>query len=750
MDINAPTAPAPGGRWGTLASVSLVVLACLAAYSNTLGVPLLLDDAAAITENPSVRHLSDALLPPPGLPTSGRPLLNASFALNYALGGLSVTGYHALNLLIHIGAALALLGIVRLTLQGPRLSPRFGRDARLLATLAALVWALHPLQTEAVTYVSQRAESLMGLLYLLTLYCFIRGARRPRPGAWFAAAAATCLLGALTKEVIATAPLLVLLYDRTFVSGSFRSALRRRGLYGGLALSWLALAALALVHGKRGVGFDYGVGPVDYALTSLRSLSLYLGLAVWPSPLVFDYGRAVVRHLSDVGPQAAVALVLVLATAAAVVRRPALGFAGASFLLILAPTTSIVPVALQPAAEHRMYLPLAALVVLLVLGLYRLAGRSAAAVLALAALSLGVAAFRRNQVYATPDALWLDTLAKAPSNARAHCAYGYVLADRPGRLADAIEQYEEAVRLDPDYVEARDDLAIALARTLGRGKDALEQFAQALRINPLYVPAHENLGITLAGLPGRLPEAIGEFRTSLYIDPSFAQAHNDLGLALSHQPGNTAQAIAEYREALRLRPDYPEALCNLGIALVATPGGQPEAIRLLEHALKLRPAYAEAHNALGAALASLPGRSTEARAHYEEALRLKPDYPEAHNNLGLLLAAAPGGMAGAEREFEEAVRLNPAYADAHAHLGLALLQQQGRLQEAVAQLEEALRLAPDDPTIHSNLGIALAQTPGRLREAAQQLEEALRLKPDYADARRNLELVRQLMRQDGR
>ncbi|HSY54782.1 MAG TPA: hypothetical protein VK785_10065, partial [Opitutaceae bacterium] len=186
-------------------------------------------------------------------------MLNFTFALNYALGDLNVRGYHWFNLLIHTLAGLTLFGIVRRTLlrQGyggqalvrPALSGRFGADAVPLALAVAVIWVVHPIQTEAVTYVSQRAESLMGLFYLLTVYCFIRGASatgerrdsqviRPLSSClWLLASVLSCFLGTLSKETIVTAPVMVLLYDRTFVAGSFREAWRLRWrYYSGLAL----------------------------------------------------------------------------------------------------------------------------------------------------------------------------------------------------------------------------------------------------------------------------------------------------------------------------------------------------------------------------------------------------------------------------------------------------------------------------------------------------------------------------------
>ncbi|HEX3728548.1 MAG TPA: hypothetical protein VHV47_02000, partial [Opitutaceae bacterium] len=218
----------PGARRTAPASALLLVLLAIAAYAGSLGGKFLYDDVPGIVDNPSIRSLRTALIPPAGgLPESGRPLLNLSFALNYAAGGLNPWGYHAVNALIHGLAGAVLFGLVLGTWRGAH--------AVKFAGMIALLWVVHPLQTESVAYVSQRAEALMGLFYLLTLYCFIRG--------WRGLSCLACLCGMACKETMVTAPLLVLLYDRAFVGGSFREAMKRRGRYYlALAATWIPLA----------------------------------------------------------------------------------------------------------------------------------------------------------------------------------------------------------------------------------------------------------------------------------------------------------------------------------------------------------------------------------------------------------------------------------------------------------------------------------------------------------------------------
>lgn len=608
MKDETPQAKRAAG-WLTAAALAVAVVVV---YWNSLSVPFVFDDPPSITANETIRQLwppGRALSPPvgQGITVDGRPFLNFSLALNYAAGGYAVGGYHALNLAIHLGATLALFGIVRRTL---RRFPLNAPDAATgLAFAVALLWAVHPLQTESVTYVIQRAESLMGLCYLLTLYLFIRGAEAARPGTrrgWFLASGVACLLGAATKEVTASAPLLVLLYDRAFVAGTFREAGRRRGWFHAslAAATWGLLAVLVFVTGSRGgtAGFGIDVTPWDYALTQFQAICHYLWLAVWPSPLIFDYGTKWVQHAADVVPYALVVAALVAGTFWALVRRPGLGFLGMWFFCILAPTSSFIPGNRQTLAEHRMYLPLAVVAVLVVAGAHRAlasrlgAPRAARATLAGAlvlALGLGLLTVRRNTDYRTELALYRDTVVKRPENAFARYNLGKALAES-GAATEALAHYEAALRLEPTWAHVHYNLGNALF-DLGRTADALAQLQSAVRIKPDYAKAHYNLGNTFIAL------------------------------------GQREQAREAYAAAVRLRPDYAEARDNLGSVLLEL-GRHVEAIAQFEALVATGTASAETHCNLGTAYL-LIDRAPAAIGHFEQALRMKPDFTVARERL---------------------------------------------------------------------------------------------------------------------
>ena len=640
----------------------LIVLAGVAAYGNSLSAPFLFDDAGAIVTNDTIRGGGPIWKPfcPPsyGCTVSGRPVLNVSFAVNYALSGLNVLGYHVVNLAIHLAAALVLFGIARRTAALlPGLSPRPAARARdkktlragavdvdrpssaatAVAVAVALLWAVHPLQTESVTYVAQRAESLMGLFYLLTLYCFIRGEGSPRAIVWHAASAAACLLGMATKEVMVSAPLIVLLYDRTFLAGSFREAWRRhRGYYLALAATWLVLAGLVIGTGL--LAQNYGKQQPssqwftwwEYLATEPGVIVHYLRLAFWPSGLCLDYNWPAAKTLAAVLLPAILLLTLLVLTIWALVKTPAWGFLGAWFFLILAPTSSFLPVQGAAAFEHRMYLPLLAVIGSVVAGAClagqwlarrRIAslatlGTGGACLAACAAVALGAATFQRNATFRSDLSIWRDTVAKAPGSYRAHTNLGVVLAGH-GQFNEAVNEYHRALDVMPDDYETHYNLGNALAH--GRQFDeAVAEYRRTLDINPNYVGAEINLGLALAG-HGEVDEAIVHYKKALKIQPRRADAHFNLANALAGR-GNGDEAILHYREALEIQPadfDTQHDLANL----LARRGQFDEAIEHYRKALEIDSSHIQAHGELGDCLAC-QGKIDEALAQYRAALDL--------------------------------------------------------------------------------------------------------------------------------
>ena len=536
--------------------------------------------------------LSRVLQPPHETPVAGRPVVNVSFAVNYALGGREVVGYHAVNIAIHILCALTVLGIAR-------------RQAGVNVALAiALLWGLHPINTEAVDYLTQRTESLMALFYLATAYCAVRAADTPaRARLWTVACVTACALGMATKETMVTAPLAVVLYDRIYLFASFKDALRqRRVLYAGLAATWLVLAAL-IWQGPRSLsaGLSASGGSVStYLINQAVMIVRYIRLAVWPTDLVVYYGWPMPLSLFDVLPQLLAIAGLLTATTWALWRRPRLGFLGAFFFLALAPTSSIVPIATEVGAERRMYLPLVALVALVVLACCRVLAARRWRVAALVAASVLFAAMTmaRNLEYRSSLRLAETTAQRWPGPA-ADSMLGVELA-AAGRLPEAEGRLRSAAGA---YPPARYYLGTVLLAE-NRPDEAIEHLTAFIADQP---PELEQARLARKQLAAafqkaeRTDEAAAAYRAVLTADAGDVEAIMQLSQILLNQ-GRFGDAVPLLRQLTARQPGSAWAFGGLGIALAST-GRVDEAVDVFRRQLELDPTNEHARQNLARALA---------------------------------------------------------------------------------------------------------------------------------------------------
>ena len=574
----------------------LIVAVGVIAYTNSFHGSFVLDDSLRIHGDRNIRHLSVSML------YSTRPLVGLTLFLNYAIGKFNPADYHAVNLAIHIMAGLLLFGIVRRTLRLSVLSERYGRYSAILAAIISSLWVVHPLQTESVTYIIQRAESLMGLFYLLTLYCVLRGVESKSPHRWYTAAIAACALGMATKPVMVTAPVMVFLYDRFFISTSAANALRSRwSLYAGLAATWIVLVALLSVphESSSSAGFGANIAsPISYFLTQQGVLIHYLKLTLWPRSLCLDYGwPPALTHQEILAPGVMVAS-LILVTLWASIRRHPAGFAGLWFFITLAPSSSIVPVA-DYAAEHRLYLPLVGVVVFVVFAAYELLDSLAnrlrhsslrnvsGIVLFIIILTiLSGLTIMRNHDYRSVEAISLDIIEKRPDNFRARTAliYGFlekqkfVEAERSARRF--VERVELAIKSNhPRYKTGTGNTGYyypvaqnQLGRTLlcqGKHKEAINHFVKSIMARPDNKMGYNNLGLALY-LDGRVDDANREWNKALALDRQYSTPHTLRGIVAAERR-EFGKAIEHYRQVLDVVPESLFVQCELAWILATCP-----------------------------------------------------------------------------------------------------------------------------------------------------------------------------------
>ena len=707
-----PFLPTLSPRFTTLGWITLLVVTTCMAYLPAMRGEFILDDDIYVTNNRLITA-------PDGWyrfwlttePIDYYPMSNSTLWIEWRLWGLHPTGYHVTNLLLHIAAALLVWTVLRkLSIPG--------------AYLAALLFAVHPVNIESVAWISQRKGLLAMLFFLLSILWYLKVVPQPPDsdespvvgqsnrlchpswGRWYWLSLLAFLLAMLSKGSVATLPLVLLLivwwqrrqitmWDLTGIAPFFLAAVLLSGVNIWFQSRHVDDVIRSVSFGERLLG----AGAVVW---------FYLSKAILPINLVFIYRQwhIEVDNLRGWLPLlAALGVTVVLWSQRGNWRGRPLLFAWGFFGVALVPVLGFIDVGFMKhslVADHYQHIALVG-------------------VMALAAAAWSNW-YQRTREASRPALVVIAAVIVGTFT---------LLTWQHSRLyADAITLYQATLEKNPASWLTHYNLAAELAET-GWSQEVIKNYEQALRFKPNYANAHSNLGVALLHA-GRLQEAIEHFEQALQLKPSLGETHNNLGTALE-QVGRYEEAIEQYRQALQLRPDYPEAQNNMGLVLLAERRAQ-EAMEYLDQALQLKPDYAEAHLNLGNVLLAL-GRKQEAEKHFEQALQFKPTYAEAHYNLGNMLVGA-GRAEEAIDHYQQALQIKPNYAEAHSNLGAALAQA-GRTPEAIQQFREALKLKPDLPEVHDNLGVALAKT-GQLQEGIEHFQQAIRLKTSYADAYVNL------------
>jgi tetratricopeptide (TPR) repeat protein len=662
--------------WEGLMLLSLAV-AVFMIYSNTLSCTFIFDDVRNIQSNPHIRMTRLALdgITRAGFesPSSNRPIANISFALNYYFHGYNISGYHVVNILIHIATGMLLYVFAKTTLSIPSLRSAYGSYGW-ISFFTVCIWLVHPVHTQSVTYLVQRMNSMAAMFYVLSLLLYARARlseEKRNKLALFAGCILTGILALGSKEIAATLPFFIFLYEWYFFRDLSWTWLKRHAFgFAGLLIiiAFVAFMFLETDASQKKLAL-YGVQDFTLpqrALTEFRVVILYISLLILPHPsrlnLEYDFplSYSMVDPITTLLSMGAIGGLIGLAIYVAK-RERLLSFCILWFLGNLVIESSVIGLAL--IFEHRTYLPsmLVSLMAVTLAFRYIKPKQLLVALLFIMMIVYSVWAYERNSVWSDEVVFWKDCVKKSPKNAGLHNNLGNALMSR-GNIEEAIRHFFEALRIDPLYAEVHNNLGLALAQQ-GKHKEAISHYSEALRIKPDYAEAHNNLGLALAD-QGSFKEAISHYFEALRIDPDCAEAHNNLGAALARQD-NIEEAIRHYTFALRINPNFTKAHSNLGLAL------------------------------------KRQGRHKEAISHFSEALRMEPDSVEAHNNLGNTFARQ-GKLEDAMRHYLKALRIEPGSAEAHNNLGVALARQ-GRFKEAVSHFSEALRIDPGFKGARRNL-----------------------------------------------
>lgn len=659
----------------------IIALAAFLVYLPSLQNGLLdWDDGKYVTNNPMIHAFSVAMLKQAFFSfyfSIWHPLTWMSHTLDFVIWGMNPVGHHLTNIVLHsantalvVIVALRLIGLHQQKFQHPRWLD--GTGALIAAGTTGLIFGLHPIHVESVSWVAERKDVLCALFYLLSLLAYIRhiSPSGNKPAYGLGLPYALCLvffaLALLSKPMAVSLPLVLLILDwhpagRISSVSSLRVALTEKIPF--ILLS-VGTSVLTVMAQKADIAIMEHVPLGSRLLVASDALLSYLWKMAFPVGLLPYYS-----YPTDIGFRYFLSAGLVAAVFAAATvmarRHKTLVSAWGYYVFTLLPVIGILQSGLQSMADRYAYLP--GIAPMLMLGLLAAWGwsnataltrsrRSAKAALLLVAVlvstELGYLTTEQERLWHNDVALWSYAVKESPDLAIAHNYLGSAYAAQ-GLWDMAIAEYQTALRLDPDHSDSHNNLGFAY-KSQGRPDLAVAEYQTALRLNPNSYKAHNNLGAAYAA-QGLWDMAISEFQAVVRLNPDYSEAHYNLGAAYKSQ-GQLDSAVAEYQTALRLNPDSSETHNNLGAAYKSQ-GQLDRAVTEYQIALRLNPDNYAAHNNLGAIYAA-QGLWERAILAFQAALRLKPDNYEAHNNLGAAYAVQ-GQLDMAIAEYQSALRLNP-------------------------------------------------------------------------------------------
>jgi Tfp pilus assembly protein PilF len=560
----------------------LTVPVCLV-YSNTLDVPFYFDDHRNIAKNEHIRltrlSLNNLIAAAFDSPLSQRPIANITFALNHYIHGNDLAGYHVVNILIHVTNGILVYLLVLSILSTPAMGHAYKPQSVPIALVGALIWLLHPIQTQSVTYVVQRMNSLATLFYLSSLLLFAKARQTDSPGkawAWIGGCVIAGILALATKEIAATLPFFILLYEWYFVQDLDTSWLKRRlphilavlGLI--VFVTFLFTGPNPLVHvlasyGKR----DFTL--MERVLTQTRVILNYISLLAFPHPSRLTLLHEVHLSSSLISPMTtlfsvfSISGLLVLGIITTKQAR-LVSFGILFFFGNLLIESSII--GLEIMFEHRTYLPSVGFTLSVTVILFRLISSKGIRIPVFASVLvlLSIGTFKQNQLWGNPALLLENAVRKYPTNARAYNNLANVYVHK-GDYKRALENAKKALALNSELIAARVNMGVILAR-LGELEKAVTHYQTALELAPNFVGAHYNLANVWARL-GNPSKAARHYSLALELEPKDPDIHNNLGIVLARM-GKTTEAVAHFQKALDIQPNFEAAKMNLKDCLEAS------------------------------------------------------------------------------------------------------------------------------------------------------------------------------------
>lgn len=635
----------------TMISVIFIVILGSVVYCNSLNYKFIWDDYHLIKNNIFIKNWSHF----PKIFTSDivsgaarksgfyRPIQMLTYMMDYSIWRLNERGYHITNVLLHVFAALIVYWLIYMLC----------RD-RITAVLSGALFLVHPIHTEAVTYISGRADSLAAIFILLTFILYIKQLKL-QDIRLYSLMILSYIAALLSKENSLILPALIMVYHY-----AFKEKIKFKALF--------PILAAALIYILLRATFFRGFMPDSPHHTNFFerlpgffvAITDYLKLLFLPFDLHMEYGVVLFNFLY---PKAIMGIaILVLSISYALTARnknKLIAFSTFWFFTALLPHSNIYPINAY-MAEHWLYLPSIGFFLILAQGLSILCKRRRLSILsAAAAISLFIfyssLTIRQNDYWKEPIAFFERTLKFAPGSPAVLVNLGKAYREEKGgkvKKENAISLYEKAIKINPYYALAYNNLGSAY-RDIGKTEEAISAFKKAIELNPESAEAYSNLG-GIYGSIGKTEEAISMLKKAIELEPSLTDAYGNLG-ATYLSIGKTEEAVSILKKTVEIDSNFVEAYSNLGVAYNFM-GKFEEAVSILKKAIEMNPDFADAYNNLGLAYEAM-GMKPEAASSYKKAIEIKPDFAKAYRNLAIICYK--------ENRYEEAVK----YYDKATELG---------------------------------------------------------------------------------
>ena len=614
----------------------IIIISCLGiiVYSNTFHCSFHFDDFRFIVDNFAIKNIPNLFNHWKFYPC--RFITFLSITLNYHFNGLNVFGYHLFNLAVHLSSAIFVWWLTLLTFSTPAMNTsKITAHARLISLLTGLIFVSHPVQTEAVTYIWQRASSMAALFYLASLCLYVKSRLLVGRGRTYYIFSLIIAIAAMfTKENAVTLPLMILLYEICFFEN--KKGLNWRYLSPFLLTLFIIPLTMFITKAEQFKAIQKfeesgGISPIHYLLTQFRVIVTYIKLMFLPLNQNISYDYPISKSIFEFPTLISILFLASIIESARHLffKYRLVAFSIFWFFLTLSLESSIFPLK-NIIFEHRLYLPLVGYSMFLVCGVYYILGKNniktMVILLTMVIVFNSILTYQRNKVWKNEVTLWGDAAQKSPFNPRPYngLAVAYVLL---GDLNSALSEYNKAIEIDPNYAEAYNGRG-NIYRKQNKLPQALSDYNRVIHLDPTYAEVYYNLGI-FYDKQNNLPQALSNYNKAVAINPNLEEAYYNRGNTYTQQ-GDFTRAIADYMKTINIDPNYAKAYNNLGNIYIRE-GNLAQALSNYNKTIETDPTYTEAYINRGNAY-SQQGNFTQALSDYDKVITINPNDAQAYIN----------------------------------------------------------------------------------------------------------------------